>query len=136
MGKRLILLLAIILGVTGSCKQKTTGTQQPETAVQTTPDYQKMILARVYIKSGSEDLFIESARTIIEKSNSEEGCLSYMLFQDPYEKTNFIFVEKWKNQAAIDYHFGTEHFKEFGTRIAEMTSKPTEIKIIVIAAEK
>jgi quinol monooxygenase YgiN len=95
-----------------------------------------MITARVFIKAGSEDQFIEAAKTIIENSNKEEGCLGYMLYQDPYEKTNFIFVEKWKNQAAIDFHFATEHFKDFGTSTADLIAKPTEIKIIDIAAEK
>jgi quinol monooxygenase YgiN len=135
MKKGLLLLLTVILGVAGSCKQKTAVPQQPEAAVQT-PDYQKMIIARVYIKPGSEDLFIEAAKTIIENSNKEEGCLGYKLYQDPYENTNFIFVEKWKNQAAIDYHFATVHFKDFGTRIEGMTAKPAEIKIIDIASEK
>jgi quinol monooxygenase YgiN len=135
MKKGLFMLLIVITGITLSCKPKTTETQQPEAAVQA-PDYQKMITARVYIKPGSEDLFIEAAKTIIENSNKEEGCLGYMLYQDPYERTNFIFVEKWKNQAAIDYHFATVHFKDFGTRIEGMTAKPAEIKIIDIASEK
>jgi quinol monooxygenase YgiN len=135
MKTRLVLILAVIFGIAVSCNPKSPAAQQPEVAVQT-PDYQKMIIARVYIKPGSEDKFILAAKTIIENSNKEEGCLSYMLYQDPYDKTNFVFVEKWKNQAAIDYHFSTEHFKDFGTRTADMTAKPAEIKIIDIAAEK
>jgi quinol monooxygenase YgiN len=135
MKTRFALLLAVIIGIAASCNPKSPSSQQPEPVVQT-PDYQKMILARVYIKPGSEELFIEAAKSIIEKSNSEEGCLGYMLYQNPYEKTSFIFVEKWKNQAAIDFHFATEHFKEFGASIADLTAKPTEIKIIDIAAEK
>jgi quinol monooxygenase YgiN len=135
MKKNLILILTIISGITISCNPKAPTAQQSETAIQT-PDYQKMIIARVYIKSGSEEEFITAAKTIIESSNKEDGCLSYMLYQDPYEKTNFIFVEKYKNQAAIDFHFATEYFKEFGTTIADITSKPAEIKIIDIAAEK
>jgi quinol monooxygenase YgiN len=95
-----------------------------------------MIIAHAYIKPENVDQFVEAAKTIIEKSNQEEGCQSYMLYQDPYEKTNFVFVERWKNQAAIDYHFATEHFKEFGAKITDMVSKPTEIKILDIAAEK
>ncbi len=135
MKTKLALFLAVIIGIAASCNPKSPVSQQPEPAVQT-PDYQKMITARVFIKSGSEDQFIEAAKTIIENSNKEEGCLSYMLYQDPYEKTNFIFVEKWKNQAAIDFHFATEHFKDFGTSTADLIAKPTEIKIIDIAAEK
>lgn len=135
MKKTLLILLTVITGITLSCKQNAPAVQQPDVSVQT-PDYQKMIIARAYIKPENVDEFISAAKSIIEASNNEEGCLSYMLYQDPYEKTNFIFVEKWKNQAAIDFHFETEHFKGFGATIADMTSKPTEIKIIDIAAEK
>jgi len=135
--KTKILIFSILLSVIGiSCKPKApVMPSQPETAVQA-PDYQKMIIAKVYIKPGKETEFITAAKMMIENSNKEEGCLGYMLYQDPYEKTNFIFVEKYKNQAAIDVHFGTAYFKEFGTIIADWTSKPTEIKIIDIAGEK
>jgi quinol monooxygenase YgiN len=95
-----------------------------------------MITARVFIKPGLEDKFISAAKMMIENSNKEEGCLGYMLYQDPYEKTNFIFVEKYKNKAAVDAHFATTYFKELGTKTADMTSRPMEIKIIDIAAEK
>jgi len=135
--KTKILILSILLSVTGiSCKPKApTQPLQPETVVQT-PDYQKMITAKVFIKSGKEADFISAAKMMIENSNKEEGCLGYMLYQDPYDKTNFIFVEKYKNQAAIDVHFATSYFKEFGTISADWTSKPMEIKIIDIAGEK
>jgi quinol monooxygenase YgiN len=132
-----ILILSLLLSLTGiSCKQKApVPAAQPEAIVQTA-DYQKMITAKVFIKPGKEAVFISAAQVMIENSNKEEGCLSYMLYQDPYEKTNFIFVERYINQAAIDVHFATSYFKEFGTKIADMTSTPTEIKILDIAGEK
>lgn len=135
--KTKILILSILLSLTAiSCKPKSPAQpSQPETIVQT-PDYQKMITAKVYIKPGKEADFISAARMMIDNSNKEEGCLGYMLYQDPYEKTNFIFVEKYKNQAAIDTHFATPYFSEFGTITADWTSKPMEIKIIDIAGEK
>jgi quinol monooxygenase YgiN len=135
--KTKILILSILLSLIGiSCKQKTTvQPAQPETVV-LAPDYQKMITAKVFIKSGKESDFILEARVMIENSNKEEGCLGYMLYQDPYEKTNFIFVERYVNQAAIDVHFATPYFKEFGTKTADMTSKPMELKIFDIAGEK
>ncbi|MCX6300943.1 MAG: putative quinol monooxygenase [Bacteroidia bacterium] len=135
--KTKILILSILLSVIGmSCKQKAAAPPaQPETVVQA-PDYQKMITAKVFIKPGKESDFISEARVMIENSNKEEGCLGYMLYQDPYEKTNFIFVERYVNQAAIDVHFATSYFKEFGTKTTDMTSKPMELKIFDIAGEK
>jgi quinol monooxygenase YgiN len=134
--KSKLLLLLVIICLTGvSCKQSTAPqTSQPETAI-TASVIKKMIIARVYIKSGRENDFISAAKTMIENSNKEEGCLGYMLYQDPYEKTDFIFVESYKDQAAIDFHFGTDYFKAFGDLIGDMTSQPTEIKILDISAE-
>jgi len=40
-----------------------------------------MIIAKVYIKPGSESDFISAASLIIESSNKEEGCLGYMLYR-------------------------------------------------------
>lgn len=138
--KTKILILSILLVFAGfSCKQKNAPAVPESTPAETVapaPDYQKMIIAKAYIKPGKEADFINAAKSIIESSNKEEGCLGYQLYQDPYEKTNFIFVEKYKNQAAIDFHFAAPYFSEFGTLIADWTSKPTEIKIINIAAEK
>ena len=135
--KTKILILTIILAITiVACKQKSKVQQeQPEVSVMPA-DYQKMITAKIFIKPGSETDFISAAQKMIENSNKEEGCLGYMLYQDPYDKTNFIFVEKYKNQAAIDVHFETPYFKEFGTITADMTSKPAEVKILDIAGEK
>ncbi len=139
MKSKLFILSILLLSAGFSCKPKTvppaTESIQAET-VAPAPDYQKMIIAKAFIKPGKEADFIKAAKTIIESSNKEEGCLGYMLYQDPYEKTNFIFVEKYKNQAAIDIHFAAPYFSEFGTTIAAWASKPTEIRIIDIAAEK
>jgi len=132
-----ILFLTVLISLIGfSCRNNVSADQaQPETTVQPV-DYPKMITARVYIKPGKEADFITAAKMMIENSNKEEGCLGYMLYQDPYEKTNFIFVEKYKNQAAIDAHFASSYFKEFGNISSEMTSKPMEIKIYDLAGEK
>ncbi len=129
-----LIILAIFIG--SACKPKTpAATPQQQVSAQPA-DLKKMILAKVFIKPGSEAEFISEAQTMITNSNKEEGCTGYTLYQDPYEKTNFIFVESYKNQAAIDAHFATPYFKEFGAKIGNLASKPTEIKILDISGEK
>ena len=135
--KTQVLSLIFALSIIGfSCKPKVSDfSVQPETGIQA-PDYEKMITAKVFIKPGIEDDFISAAKVMIENSNKEEGCLGYMLYQDPYEKTNFIFVETYKNQAAVDAHFATAYFNDFGILTEDMISKPMEIKIYDIAGEQ
>lgn len=126
--RNLILVLFLVTSL-ASCDQKTKAPSLQQQAAVQTQDSTRMILARVYIKPGSEETFITAAKSIVESSNNEEGCISYELFQSPYEKTTFIFVEFYKNQAAIDFHFSTSYFKEFGQKIGEIIERPSEIKI-------
>jgi quinol monooxygenase YgiN len=99
------------------------------------PDYGMMIVATVTVKPDKIKAFTEAAKEIIEKSNKEAGCKSYQLYQDPYDKTKFVFVEEYKNQAAIDAHFASDYFKAFGPKISDLVVAPAKIKIISMANE-
>jgi quinol monooxygenase YgiN len=136
MKTKILTIFAILIIAGLACKQKTPAIPaQAETAVQPAI-IKKMITARVFVKPGRESDFISAARVMVENSNKEAGCRGYRLYQDPYEKTNFIFVETYDNQAPIDFHFATSYLKEFGTTIADMVSEPADIKILDIAGEK
>ncbi|MCD7971268.1 MAG: antibiotic biosynthesis monooxygenase [Candidatus Azobacteroides sp.] len=99
-------------------------------------NFVKIITAKKHIKPEKVDDYIQATKELIEKSRAEEGNISYTLYQHPEDKTVFIFFEEWKNQAAIDYHFSTEHFKEFGTRGDEFDAAPGELTIYTVVPEK
>jgi quinol monooxygenase YgiN len=101
----------------------------------TSMDYKMMIVAKLSVKPEKTKDFIEAAKEIIEKSNKEAGCSFYQLYQDPYDNSKFVFVEEYKNQAAVDFHFATDHFKAFGPKIGDLVLGPPEIKIVSIATE-
>jgi len=92
-------------------------------------DLIKIISAQVFIKSEKVNDFLSFTKELIEKSRAEEGCISYTLYQDPNDKSTFLFFEEWKSQAAIDFHFATEHFKKFDEKMGEFASKPPVITI-------
>ncbi|HOP59751.1 MAG TPA: putative quinol monooxygenase [Bacteroidales bacterium] len=128
-----ILFFITVAGI--SCNQNSSVNPPRQDDEAMTINYEKMIIARVFVKPGMESDFISAAKGIIEKSNQEERCSMYMLYQDPYEKSNFLFVERYENQAAVDAHFATPYFAEFGEISGEMISKPMDIKILDIARE-
>jgi quinol monooxygenase YgiN len=98
-------------------------------------DYGMMIVAKLNVKPEKVKAFTEAAKEIIEKSNKEPGCKSYQLYQDPYDNTKFVFVEEYKNQAAVDAHFASDYFKAFGPKISDLVAEPAKIKIISVATE-
>ena len=94
-----------------------------------------MIIARLKVKPEKVKAFTEAAKEMIEKSNKEAGCKSYQLYQDPYDNSRFVFVEEYKNQAAVDAHFASDYFKAFGPKMGELVAEPAKIKIVTVAKE-
>jgi len=133
------LLPLLIMALTfNSCNSKKSG-ENPQIAgplsSASVPDGKKVIIAKLSVKPEKSKDFIAAAKEIIEKSNKEKGCCFYQLYQDPYDSSRFVFVEEYKNQAAVDEHFSTEYFKGFGPKIAGFVTGPAEIKIISVAKE-
>ena len=114
--------------------QKTQVTGTPKQAP--VADNGMMIVAKLAVKPEKVKAFTEAAKEIIEKSNKEPGCKSYQLYQDPYDNTKFVFVEEYKNQAAVDAHFASDYFKAFGPKIGDLVAEPAKIKILTVAKEE
>ena len=95
----------------------------------------KMINATIVVKPGKVADFIEAAKSMIESSNAEPGCESYMFYQDPYENTRFIAVEFWKDQTAIDLHNNSNHFKAFIEKTREWQTVPALVKVMDVVTE-
>ena len=109
------------------CASETCG--NPAVTSCSSDDVKKIISAQVFIKPDKVDAFLALTKDLIEKSRAEAGCISYSLFQDPHDKTKFLFFEEWKNQAAVDFHFSTDHFVNLVKTLDEMASAPPIITI-------
>ncbi len=99
-------------------------------------DTKKLIAAQVFIKPDKVDAFLAASKDIVEKSRAEAGNISYTLYQDPQDKTKFLVFEQWKDQAAVDFHFATEHFQKLGDVLNECGSAPAVITIYDSTGEK
>ena len=69
------------------------------------------LIATLTIEPGSLPKFIGAAKTCIEATRQEPGCISYDLTQSLTDENTVYFVERWENQAAIDAHLVAPHFK-------------------------
>jgi len=47
---------------------------------------------------------------LVEATRKEEGCLSYLLYQDSETPETFVFYEKWQSADHLQNHMKTEHF--------------------------
>ncbi|MDN2657103.1 putative quinol monooxygenase [Cobetia sp. 14N.309.X.WAT.E.A4] len=73
----------------------------------------------------------EKARDIladlVEKSQSDKGCLQYELFAvdkqveegEPVPEGDFVVLEEWWDEEALEAHVASEHFQGFLGAFAE-----------------
>jgi quinol monooxygenase YgiN len=59
----------------------------------------------------------EAERTLRElrdKSRAEAGCITFDVSRSVEDENVFVLYEEWQDQAALDFHYKTEHFERLG----------------------
>ena len=137
MKTKIALYLASLLVFFAACAPKQPAPAQPAIAAPVADTItKKIITARIFLKPEKVNDFIAAAKPLIDSSSAEAGNESYMLYQNPYDKTKLIFVEVWKDQMAIDNHFSMSYFKAFGPKTKDWLAQPTELKIFDVTANQ
>lgn len=88
-----------------------------------------MLVLHAFIKVDPDqrEEFLGHARNVMKGSKVEEGCNSYHLYEDTLEPNTFVMVEEWKDAAALEFHFGTEHYKAFKEATGGMIVEPPRL---------
>jgi quinol monooxygenase YgiN len=88
-----------------------------------------MLVLHAFIKvdPNQREEYLVHARKVMEGSKAEEGCNSYHLYEDTIEANTFVMVEEWKDIAALEYHFGTDHYKAFKKATTGMIVEPPQL---------
>jgi quinol monooxygenase YgiN len=77
-------------------------------------DIKKTVIAKLAVSPETSEEFKQLVAEIVSKSKSEEGCLSYNVFQETINQSStFVFWEEYLNDAALEQHNNSEHFKQF-----------------------
>ncbi len=72
-----------------------------------------IISAAVKVKHEHYEEAIDFARRHVAASRLEEGCLSHRYFEDPENERTLVFIEFWRDEAAIESHFAEPYSREF-----------------------
>lgn len=90
-----------------------------------------IVIAKISVRSDSRDRWIEAGRTCVEETRKESGCISYDMFESVTEPNAFVFVESWKDKAALDAHATTPHLQALLTVAAGCLANPPHIEAIM-----
>ena len=78
------------------------------------------IVAVLRAKPGEEKTVEKALLACVEGSRQEAGCEFYDLHIDRVDKQRFVFIEGWKDLAAIEHHKTTPHYLTMTTAVAAL----------------
>jgi quinol monooxygenase YgiN len=87
------------------------------------------VIARAVARKGKEDQLRALLQGMLIPTRAEPGCKSYELYESD-STGRFYFDETWENQAALDEHLATPHFKHLEQTIGELLNEPFEVNIL------
>ena len=87
------------------------------------------VVAIITAQPGLRDKVLEIARANIPAVRAEDGCIEYNLavdaegmgsFQTQFGADTFVFVEKWRDAAALKAHAAAPHMAAYGAKVKDM----------------
>lgn len=85
------------------------------------------IVAKFAVNIGEEKKFLELVNQLGEASRAEAGCIEYILHKDAQKPLTYCIIEKWKDQAAIDFHNSSSHFTSIVPKIIEIAQAEIDV---------
>ncbi|MEI2300636.1 putative quinol monooxygenase [Ensifer sp. MJa1] len=80
------------------------------------------IIAYLSAHPGKGEEVASLAAPLIEATRREAGCITYELYRKPADPDTLVFVETWKDKAAVEAHFAEPHLRSFQAAMADLLS--------------
>lgn len=87
------------------------------------------IIAKSTLLPNNQAKYLSLATTLVEKSRQEPGCISYDMYQDIRDENTFIFMEVWKDEAAIEKHNMSDHYTTIVPLLSTLRVAPAEVRL-------
>lgn len=84
------------------------------------------VIAEDFIKPEHIDTVMPFYLALVSATKKEPLCIDYNLYIDEKDPGHFIFIEEWPDQAALDAHCASEHFRRLVPLIEQYKRKEAE----------
>jgi quinol monooxygenase YgiN len=84
------------------------------------------IFARLHAMAGKEAEVEHTARTVIEATRHEPGCLGIHLYCSNKTPGLFYIHSQWRDEVAFEAHAGLPHTRAFVERVNALIDPPLE----------
>lgn len=93
-----------------------------------------VVVGRVRTDAEKRGELVRVGQAVAAASRMEPGCISYRVYQDTEAENEFVFLEEWESEEALQRHFATAHTAEFMRSIPATIVAPPDVKFHTIAS--
>src|SRR5580765_2549829 len=68
-----------------------------------------LLTAFIEVAPTERDAIRAALPAVISATRAEDGCEEYGCYEDTQQPARFVFVERWRDKAALDRHLATPH---------------------------
>lgn len=86
------------------------------------------VLARITARPDKIKELASLLLRLVEETRKENGCISYQLLQSRSDPGDFVCVEEWASDSAIDNHLTSAHVQDAFSKAAPLLAKEPDIK--------
>jgi quinol monooxygenase YgiN len=91
-----------------------------------------LVFVRFFPKPGQEAAVESILRAMIGNTRREPGCRRYDFYRSTLAPsgTMFCLVERYADDASIQAHRETEHYKDYRARIMDLLERPIDVTVL------
>jgi len=88
----------------------------------------------VYARIPERERVAALMRALQERAREQPGC-SYFVFAETLDDPgHFVLVEQWRDQAALDAHYGSQAFGDYQERVEGLLVRASELRLFATDA--
>jgi quinol monooxygenase YgiN len=88
-----------------------------------------VVIAKVSVIPEKKKELLALAKPVIATTQTEAGCISYILLDNPYDPGGCMFVEEWTDLAALQAHAAAPHIAQWRKDSRDLLTAKTAITI-------
>ena len=95
-----------------------------------------VVTGRVHVPAQRRADFLAIATEMCAASRGDDGCAGYRVYQDLEQADRYVFVEEWRDEAALQSHFAQPHTARFMAALLPMLAEPADALFHTTAATR
>ena len=88
-----------------------------------------IVTGHAIAREGADEAMQKLAVEHVLRSRAEPGCVSHEVSRDVQQPQRFVFVERWRDMAALQAHFQVEASRQFAKSMAQLSDGRPEMAI-------